>query len=45
MPTVEIITSDGRVYTDPREVKIERNEKTEMFFVMLENFNPDDETA
>lgn len=37
---VTIRTSDGKVYTDPRQVRIERNEKTELFYRMVENFKP-----
>lgn len=37
---ITVRTSDGKVYTDPRQVRIERNEKTEMFYRMVENYKP-----
>lgn len=35
---VTITTSDGKVYTDPSKIKIVRNENTESFYRMLENY-------
>lgn len=37
---VTITTHDGKVYTDPSQVKVLRNEKMEMFYRFLENFVP-----
>lgn len=39
MAVIEIITGDGSVYTEPGEIKIERNEETEQLFKLLETFN------
>lgn len=38
--TVTITTADGKVYTDPSKIKIPRNENTEAFYRMLENYVP-----
>ena len=35
---VTITTHDGRVFTDPSQIKVTRNENTEMFYRLLENF-------
>lgn len=35
---VTITTHDGRVYTDPSQIKVLRNENTEMFYRFLESF-------
>lgn len=43
--TVTITTHDGKVYTDPSKIKIPRNENTEMFYRILENYVPKDKTA
>lgn len=40
---VTITTADGKVYTDPSKIKIPRNEKTELFYHILENFVPQNE--
>lgn len=37
---VTVRTRDGKVYTDPTKVRIERNENTEMFYQMVENYEP-----
>lgn len=37
---VTITTHDGKVYTDPGQVKIPRNEYTEAFYRILENYVP-----
>lgn len=36
--TVTITTHDGKVYTDPSKIKIPRNENTELFYQLLENY-------
>ena len=38
MANVIITTRDGKVYTNPEDIKVERNENTEMFYRFLENF-------
>jgi len=38
MANVIITTHDGKVYTNPEDIKVERNENTEMFYRFLENF-------
>lgn len=38
MANVIITTRDGKVYTNPEDIKVERNEDTEMFYRFLENF-------
>lgn len=43
MAVIEIITGDGIVYTEPGEIKIERNEETEQFFKLLETFKAKEE--
>ena len=44
--TVTLTTHDGIVYTDPSKIAIPRNEYTEMFYQMLENYVPKtDKTA
>ena len=52
MANVTITTHDGVVYTDPSQIKIPRNEHTELLYRMLENYHPekkeietDDKTA
>lgn len=40
---VTIRTSDGKVYTDPSKVHIPRNEKTAMFYKLVDQFKPDQE--
>ena len=35
---VTITTHDGTVYTDPRQIQVERNEYTEMFYRFLESY-------
>jgi hypothetical protein len=35
---VTIRTSDGRVYTDPSQIHIPRNEKNEMFYRIVDQF-------
>lgn len=43
---VTITTHDGKVYTDPSKIKVLRNENTEMFYRLLENYAPQkDKTA
>lgn len=37
---VIITTHDGTVYTDPTKIKVPRNDNTEAFYRMLENFKP-----
>lgn len=37
---ITITTHGGKVYTDPSQIKVYRNEKTEMFYRFLENFVP-----
>ena len=32
MANVIITTYDGKVYTNPEDIKVERNENTEMFY-------------
>lgn len=34
---VTIITHDGKVYTDPGQIEVPRNETTEMFYQLLES--------
>lgn len=36
--SVTITTHDGKVYTDPSKIKIPRNENTERFYQLLENY-------
>jgi hypothetical protein len=38
MANVIITTYDGKVYTNPEDIKVERNENTEMFYRFLEQF-------
>ncbi|MET3572735.1 hypothetical protein [Enterocloster citroniae] len=38
MANVIITTYDGKVYTNPEDIKVERNENTEMFYQFLERF-------
>ena len=38
--TVTLTTHDGKVYTDTSKIEIPRNEHTEMFYQMLENYVP-----
>ena len=40
MANIRIITKDGKVYTDPKEVHIPRNEKYEMLYRIVENYKP-----
>ena len=44
---VTITTHDGRVFTDPSQIKVVRNENTEAFYQMLERFlqRPREQTA
>lgn len=35
---VTITTHDGKVYTNPEDIKVPRNENTEMFYQFLERF-------
>lgn len=37
---VKLKTRDGKVYTNPRDVFIERNEKTEMFYKLVQAYQP-----
>lgn len=37
---VTITTHDGKVYTDPKQIKVPRNEHTEMFYHLLEIYEP-----
>lgn len=37
---VTITTHDGKVYSDPRQIKVPRNEHTESFYRILENYVP-----
>lgn len=41
MANVTITTHDGVVYTDPSQIKIPRNEHTELLYSMLENYHPE----
>ena len=48
MVTVRIITSDGKVYTNPKDVHIPRNKKYAIFYRIVDNYKPvnkKDETA
>ena len=36
--SVTITTHDGKIYTDPSKIKIPRNENTELFYQLLENY-------
>lgn len=52
MIEVTITTHDGKVYTDPSKIKVPRNERTELFYHLLETYTPpekkvttDDKTA
>ena len=38
MANVIITTYDGKVYTNPEDIKVERNENTEMFYRFLEQY-------
>lgn len=38
-------THEGKVITDPTQIKVERNEKTELLYRLLENFEPNEETG
>lgn len=38
MGKVTIKTSDGKVYTDPSKIHIPRNEKTEMFYRIVDQY-------
>ena len=38
MANVIITTYDGKVYTNPEDIKLERNENTEMFYRFLEQY-------
>lgn len=38
MANVIITTHDGKVYTNPEDIKVARNENTEMFYRFLENY-------
>lgn len=37
---VTITTADGKVYTDPKQIKVPRTPNTEMFFHILDNYVP-----
>lgn len=41
MGKVTIRTNDGKVYTDPRQIHIPRNEKTEMFYRIVDQYRPE----
>lgn len=38
MGKVTIRTSDGKVYTDPSQIHIPRNEKTAMFYKIVDEY-------
>lgn len=40
MGKVTIKTADGKVYTNPGEIHIPRNEKTEMFYRIVDQYVP-----
>lgn len=42
---VTIKMNDGKVYTEPDKIKIERNEGTEMLFRILEEYEKKEETV
>ena len=39
--TLSITAPDGTVYTDPGQIRIPRNENTEAFYQILENYIPE----
>ena len=45
MTEVTITTHDGKVYTDPSKIKVPRNERTELFYHLLETFVPPEEKS
>lgn len=50
MGKVTIKTADGKVYTNPNDIHIPRNEKTEMFYRIVDKYemgnkNNEDKTA
>lgn len=44
---VTIKTSDGKIYTNPKDIHIPRTDKTEAFFKLVEQYVPkrEDKTA
>lgn len=44
MVKVTIRTSDGKVYTDPSEIHIPRNEKYEAFYRSVDQYEPKETT-
>ncbi len=40
MVTIRIITKDGKVYTDPKDVHIPRNEKYAMLYRIVDSHKP-----
>ncbi len=42
---VTITMSNGEVHTDPYKVKIERNQNTELFYKILEDYEKKEETT
>lgn len=42
---VTIKTSDGKVYTNPADVHIPRNEKTAMFYQLVDQYVPKKEKS
>ena len=45
MIEVTITTQDGKVYTDPIKIQVPINERTELFYHLLETFVPPEEKS